>query len=154
MAAGTDYDWLGDDEEGTPDPKSGVAKKSGAGAPDCEVAAGAAPRRKRGGRKERVGGSDKSLAAQVIDGVAESHPEGVQGWVRELAADPDMKRTAATLLNKAMSTPDAGVTEIIRSVSIRQGGVPMELIDVTPEGLRDATSRLKRAVMNERGEDD
>ena len=153
MAAGTDFDWLGDDDEGVPDPKSGIAKKSGAGAPDCAPEGAAAAKRKRG-RIEKIGGSDKSLAAQVIDGVAESHPEGVQGWVRELAADPDMKRTAATLLNKAMSTPDAGVTEIIRSVSIRQGGVPMELIDVTPEGLRDATSRLKRAVMNESGEED
>ena len=149
MAAGPDFDWT-DDDDGEPAGKgAGEGKKSGA-LTRADPAGRAA---RGGGRQEKIGGSNKSLAAQVIDGVAESHPEGVQGWVRELAADPDMKRTAATLLNKAMSTPDAGVTEIIRSVSIRQGGVPLELIDVTPEGLRDATRRMKAAVMNEDPDD-
>ena len=154
MAAGTDFDWLGDDDEGVPDPKSGGEKKSGPLArTDC-APEGAGAGKRKGGKLEKIGGSDKSLAAQVIDGVADAHPDGVQGWVRELAADPDTRRTAATLLNKAMSTPEAGVTEIIRTFNIRQGGVPLEIADVTPDKLREATSRLKAAAMNEEADDD
>ena len=147
-------DWLSDGEAdpASGGPTSGGPTSGGAATTDrpeaTGLAAGGGPTDPTDAARQALAVADGavqltgSLADTILRGIAAAHPGGIEGWIEDIASDPDQRVRLLPTINKILAmAAGAGDTNHFH-FEVTAAAKPV--IDVTPEELQSFAEDLKK----------